>query len=193
MQLGSQARQASAKFAHTYSEAVKDLASQRGIAEDDLFADFRQGTQELEFRKDGAKLEQLAHQLALSDRKYVEDLQQIGQLRRLEDSHQFALESQSLALGQALEDALAQRDLKVDLNASEREFNEWLTNMDVDSAAAILAANMDANNRALILKAGVGAGEALVKTKSEEPDTTPVVKADPDDNRIVGVGTTQAR
>lgn len=155
-----------------YQRALDDLASERGIASEDLFAQFRQGHQELAFRKDAAQLDQLAHQLALADKKYVAELQRVGQERRLGNALAFRAESLRLMLGDELADLMTKLNFQVDLNADQRAFDEQMAAMDADAAAAILATQVSTQNRQMIVE-GLGTvakAGATYYAKQKDPD-----------------------
>ncbi len=154
-----------------------DVAAEGATARDDIFAGFKQGTQELAFRKDGAQLEQLASQLALQDRSYVDTLNQIGTLRRLDDDSAWRSELQRLTLGDKLDSALKSSKFQVDLNADQRAWNEQMSSMDYDTAMLVLSSEMKSKNTAQIIQ-GVG-GLASVAGKKYQTSQNMKGEGDP--------------
>jgi hypothetical protein len=155
-----------------FQTKTADMTAEAGNAADDLFAQFRQGTQELAFRKDAAQLEQSAQQLALRDRAYVDQLVQIGTLRRLEDENAWRGELQRLTLGDKLASAIASVGFKVDLNADQRAFNEQMAGMDMDTALMVLNSELQGKNAATIMT-GLGSlanTGAKAKVASDDAD-----------------------
>lgn len=144
--LGAQEAAARRDVAAQYDKVTRQLASDRGITVDELFSEFRQGSQELAWRKDAAQLEQRASQLALADRAYVDNLVRVGEEQRLNNDLQFQAASQELALGEKLRAALEQQQWQVNFNVGDREFAEEMGNMDLATALAIAASqNADAS------------------------------------------------
>lgn len=131
--------------------AIAKLSSDRGIAEADIFAEFRASNNELAWRRDQSQLEQLAQQLAFRDKEYVDTSKRIGLERRLESDLGFASEMNYLVLGAQLDEHLKQLGFQVDLNADKRAFDEQLAQMDLDMALAIMfQGNQDASMTAML-------------------------------------------
>lgn len=99
-----------------------------------LLNDLQRDRDTLDMRKDGARLEQLASNLRLQDKQYVDNLQREGQKRRLDNSLQF-----NEALTQSIFDdnqKLLEKNLDGQsvLNANDREFRKALAQMGADDA-----------------------------------------------------------
>jgi hypothetical protein len=176
--LAGQESRGLAAATQAYTNKSKDLASEGASAAADVFAGFKQGNQDLAFRKDQAKLEATAQRLALGDREYVDSLNQVGTLRRLDDEGNWRAEMQRLTLGDKLTAALGKAKFQVDLNSDQRAFNEQMASMDVDTATAVLISQLNSANTAQVFK-GIGdiastGGKAYVASQKEAPaDTAP--------------------
>lgn len=146
------------ELAHRNTVVLNKLSTDRGITTDQLFAEHREGVQELAFRKDAATLEQKAHVMAMADREYVRNLTQIGEMRRLQNDLNWKAEVQRITLGERLDSMLRGQGYQDILNANERQFNEMMSNMDADTALAILQQqNRDATMAAGMHSAGTAA------------------------------------
>jgi hypothetical protein len=158
--------------------AIADLASEGRNQTEDVFQQFRQGSQELAFRKDAAQLEQVAQTMALSDKKYVDELINIGTMRRLDDANEWQAEMERLTLGDKLDDLLKGLDFKVDLNADKRTFDEQMATMSSDLALQILGTQIASANAKQTLegvtglaKAGASAYANRDKTEAADAET----------------------
>lgn len=136
-QADSKERQTIAGISASAQQALSRLASDRGVAEADIWASFKQGNQDLAFRKDAAQLEQAAFTMALADKAYIENLQQIGQVRRLENEVNFKKELNSMILDEETKQLLTQFDWARLDQADDREWTEAMSKIDLDSAMAI--------------------------------------------------------
>jgi hypothetical protein len=171
--LAGQERRGLATQTQQFTNKAADLASEVGNAQDDLFAQFRQGTQELAFRKDAAQLEQTAQQLALKDKGYVDELERVGTLRRLDDSDNWRNEMQRLTLGDKLSSTLDSIKFKIDLNADQRTFDEQMSRMNADVASAVLLSKLQGANAQQTIQGATGlakVGATAYNAKSSESD-----------------------
>ena len=99
-----------------------------------ILRELGQGRRTLDTEKDRAKLEQLSHTMALSDRKYVDQLQREGQKLRLDNDLAFREALQKSILGsneELLREGLGNKDI---LQADDREFREMMSGIDIDFA-----------------------------------------------------------
>lgn len=157
----AQAAMAQEKLAAAMTQATANLASERGVTEADLFESFRQGNADLAQRKDAADLEQLLFAKALSDKAYIQNLIQVGQMNRLQNDADFARESQRLILGDALEGLLTQQDWQAAYNGDERAWQEKVGSMDNELAIQIAMSKIAQANAAMYTKGAVtGIGAA---------------------------------
>jgi hypothetical protein len=108
---------------------LRELTSQRGLALDEMFSQFRQSSQELEFRKDAAELEQLGFTLAMSDRSYLDELNRVGRERQLANDLRFREELANLTFGASTAALADDLGFMEDLNASQRIWERELTNL----------------------------------------------------------------
>lgn len=181
VQGGAKEAATTAKMAHDFKGAVTQLAADRKVTADDIFETFRQGTQDLAYRKDGLDLEKTAQKMALADTQYVDKIKQIGTMQRLDNELAFKEEATRLAMGADWDRLVSQAKSNIDLNANDRAFNEQIAGMDSDFALGILTSGMSAANRAMIVKgvgdAAVQGGNYYEKHKNDAPETPTVEEA----------------
>jgi hypothetical protein len=120
---------------------LRDMASQRGVQLDNLFAQYQFDTADLEDRQDAAQLEQQAFMLAMQDRKYLEELDRIGKERQLQNDMRFSEELNSIVMEQNLNNLLDNLNFKVGRDVKARDFNEQLGQINIDMAIDIAKAS----------------------------------------------------
>lgn len=97
----------------------------------------------LDLEKDGARLEQAAFLLSMQDKQYVDNLQDIGQRRRLDNDAAFRQEQQELIIGNALE-LLEQKLGNADiLSISDADFRRVLADLSLDEARQLADLELD--------------------------------------------------
>lgn len=120
---------------------LRDMASQRGMQLDNLFAQYQFDTADLEDRQDAAQLEQQAFMLAMQDRKYLEELDRIGKERQLQNEMRFNEELNSIVMEQNLNNLLDNLNFKVGRDVKGRDFNQQLGQINIDMAIDIAKAS----------------------------------------------------
>jgi hypothetical protein len=120
-----------------YDQTLKQLTSDRGIAEDDIFEQFRQGNEELAARKDASQLEQLAFTLRLRDTQYVDHITRVAKLNNLEDELAFRKEAASLRMGEETALMMDQFGFLEQYDQDARAFSEKMMSMDINNALAL--------------------------------------------------------
>jgi hypothetical protein len=164
-EMTSREKRANSETVNRYSEALADLASSRGIAEQEIFEWVRQEQERLGADRTKAWLEQTVHMMAMSDNKYLHQIRQVGATNRLTESLKFAKEATKLQFGQDLELLQNKLDSQSILNANEREMRLLLSEMDIDTALAM--ANQAVREQAY---AGAISGTTEVLTSPEVLD-----------------------
>lgn len=150
MQRNAQEEMKTSAINNAFQEAVTSLASQNNIQQDNLFQNFRQSNDELDFRKDASQLEQLAFNMAMSDKEYLDELSAIGKMRQLENNLTFKEDYAKMVHGEETSQLIDQLGWKEAFNADEREFQSQMASMNIDQAIAMANASIkDSNNRAL--------------------------------------------
>lgn len=115
-----------------------------------IYQQAQQAEKELNFDKQKAAVEQAGFYERMKNEKYVNQLQQEGEKARLNSDIGFKTSLMNNAMGNAvatLGDKLSYQTL---FNASDRKFKEQLAAMDINQAAAILAANINQANQQAI-------------------------------------------
>lgn len=145
---------------------LTQLASQYNTKVNDIFANFQRSNEELDFRKDAAQLEQIAFQLAMADRAYLDNLTRVGQENRLHDEHAFQKEMTKVMLGDRMAEMMKQLGFQEELGQMNRDWAKELAQMGFSSQMdlareAIRAANQRAMWEAGGTMVGIGAAEAV--------------------------------
>ena len=155
----------------------RQLASDKNVQLNDIFANFQRSNEELEFRKDGAELEEIAFNLAMADREYLDELSRIGQQRRLEDDVAFRQDLTRTALGDEMTETLKSIGFQEDLGQQRRDWEKILTQMGADftvdlARSAIKQANTNAQWAAGGTIAGAGLDYAASSGAFDSSPTT---------------------
>ncbi len=166
-----------AQLSSSYNQKVKEMASERGIASDDIFAQFTQGNQELADRADAAQLEQLAFNMRFSDNQYLDQLSRVGKVRMLENDLNFRKEAAKLRMGDDMSLFLDQLGWLDGYNDSNRKFSEKMNSLDLDFAMSFSDKAAAAQNKQQIatgIMTGSKAGiEYMVENKKKSTSTPP--------------------
>lgn len=137
------------------------------------------GTISLE--KDKARLEQAAFLISFQNKKYTDQLQDIGRRNRLDDQMAFNEAMQRQAMGAELDllkDKLGKQDI---LAASDREFQEMLAGMSIDEAMKIADMEMEYDKQVAAIKAelirqGVSAEAAQAAAETQAAGSQSILK-----------------
>lgn len=137
---------------------------QTRIATDRTLQELEQGRGRIDNARYKASLDQVAQNLRLQNKKYVDDLQREGQIARLDNDIAFKEELQNTMYGDSrelLEKKLGNQSI---LDASDRDFKKATARMSVDDAYEVFKSDAKAQkNRAMwegiagIGSAGIGA------------------------------------
>ena len=175
-----------AQMTAQYDSTVKELASSRGIAEDDIFEHFRQGNEDLADREDAAELEQLGFVLRMRDSQYGDTLIRVGKVQGLEDELAFRKESARLRTGDATSLLVDELGFLEMYNQDERAFAESMNDMSLEQALKLSeAAARDASESQLVN--GITKGAQVAYSYEGDPET-----AELDLNAPVGGPTNEA-
>jgi len=151
-----------------YKNKIAELSTNRGIQTDDIFEVFRQDSADLEFRKDSAQLEQLAFQMGMSNKSYLQELDAIGKLRGLENDLNFKKEYATLKHGAEVEATLSQLGWQSAFDADERTFTMEMGKMDIDQAISLANAYISQANTQAIVTGGVKAASSYAQSTVEK-------------------------
>lgn len=135
----------------------------------------------LSLEKDKARLEQVSFLLAMQDKKYTDTLQDVGRRNRLDDQMAFNEAMQQQAFGMELsllKDKLGKQDV---LAASDREFQEALSNLSIQEARAIAEMEMEYDYQVALIKAdlmkqGVSAQAAQAAAETQAAGSQSILK-----------------
>lgn len=155
-----------------YANALANLASQRGIAEQQLFEEARQVRSELDHDKYLSYLDQVAHSAAMSDRKYVDEITKIGQMRNLKDQLAFKKEAAQIAFGNDFEILRQNFDMQKLINADRRQAQQIISQMDIDTALKMAEIASKEAAYTNIIKGAAGLGSAYAMSDSPQSSTS---------------------
>lgn len=127
--------------------ALRNLAAERRLDLDNIFADNYYGEQELHLRKDAADLEYKAQLLAFSDTQYLDELKRIGAQRELDNQMAFEQEALRLSVGHSMAELLKGLESKGILNQQVRDTDELTQTIsgetDIQIADSIIRGEME--------------------------------------------------
>lgn len=163
----------------------QQLAQQNNIRKQQLLADAAREGRKLDFDRDAAKLEQIAHTMRLADKKYTDKLEMEGQRQRLDNELAFKEALQKSIFGSNTDLLTQGLGNKSVLEASDREFAERMGQMDIETALKFADNEMrDAKQAATIgavgslATAGIGAyGQYANSPKSAPTAPAPTTAA----------------
>lgn len=162
MQLTAQERAVTETLSNRYSNALADLASERGIVENNIFQDLARERKSLDADKYMAQLSQRAHMLAMSDKRYVAQIQKIGAVNDLRDTIAFKKEAMNLTFGENLKILNRSFDQQRLLNADQRQFAEEMSRMSINDAIAIAEQALKAQETAAVINSTMAAGQSYM-------------------------------
>jgi hypothetical protein len=143
---------------------LRALAAQGRMDADDIFADFKRSNQELEFRQDAAQLEQLGTLLALQDRKYIDELNRIGEKRKLYDRSNWEKEKARVIYGETLDSLMRDLNFQRGEDVSNRDYQRQLAQIDIDTAISMAEAAMRDEATRAMWEAGISAASTAAGT-----------------------------
>lgn len=173
MQLSAQERMYTEKVTNEYANALANLASDRKITENNIFQDLANERENLEADKYMAQLSQRAHMLAMSDRRYVAQIQKIGAINDLRDRIAFKREAMELQFGENLKILSQSFDQQRLLNADTRQFAEEMKKMSIDDAIAVAEQALKAQETAAAFNAVTGMAQGYVANMPSTPKKEP--------------------
>jgi len=125
---------------------------------------FKRENVALEARRDAAQLEQLGHVLALQDKAYLDELNRIGERRKLYDKANWEKEKRSVIYGANLSRIMEDLGFRRGEDIKDRNFQEQMTRIDLDTALSMaVQAAKDANTTAI--------ASSIISTGSKAFDT----------------------
>ena len=136
-QMTQQEKLQGAEMNQRYSDALHNLAAERGITEQQIFGEIARNRDQLSLDKKQSFLSQTAHVMAMSDKKYTDEIRRVGDMYNFKDQLNFKMESQRLAFGQDYALLNQQFNMQSLANTEQREFQEEMANMSLDTALAL--------------------------------------------------------
>lgn len=155
-------------------EAQRAETSLRGrIQTESILQNLEQGRAELGEKQRQLGLEQVASNLRLQDRKYVDDLRREGERARLKEDLSFdeALKKSIFADNmELLKLKIGNRSI---LDASDRDFNKALASMDINEAIRIQRSSMESDKQRALIGGVAGMVPLAAQIYSKVPKDTP--------------------
>lgn len=132
------------------NQALSNLSAEYGLNSDDIFSSFKRENVALEARRDAVQLEQLGHVLALRDRAYLDELNRVGERRKLYDKANWEREKRGVIYGENLSRVMDDLGFRRGEDIKDRNFQEQVAYMDLDTALKMsIQAAKDANTTAM--------------------------------------------
>lgn len=167
-QVQTQERLTTEKIQNAYEQRLQELALERDITVDNIFEQYRQSNKELAFRKDAAELEQLAHTLAMRDKQYLQELNNVARINQLGNELEFKKEAQRLIMGaefDALIDSLGWQEA---FNQDARDFKKEMADLSLEEALKIHTAEVQARNTQALISGATAVVSAYGSQSTEE-------------------------
>lgn len=158
-------------------QKARELASNMSVSLDNIWRDFKQGEQDLAYRKDASQIEQVGFVLAMRDQSYVDELKRVGQERSLDDKISYQDEMTRVVLGDKMDMAIQQLGFKADLNADQRAWDIKLGQMNIDAAITIMNSEIQQQQQQQMISgvatAAVGVAKYAAGSSSSDTAETP--------------------
>jgi hypothetical protein len=150
--------------------AIQDLAANRNISRDNIFAQAKAEDKILSERDDASILEQQAFFLAMQDKDYLSELDRIGKQRLLEDEIAFNQEMRSSVFGSKFTEALDAMGFQAGQNVKSRDVKKQMADLTNGQIVELAQSNAKALNQRAVAQ-GVGTAVSTIATdlaKDEE-------------------------
>lgn len=156
------------------AQMLTQLASERQITMDDLFASMQMSDKELEYRRDAGLAEYQSHLLAMSDAAYMNEITRVAKQRNLYDELEYKKDAEDIRLGESLSRMIDDLGFKTKFYADAREFEKQLAEIDIEAAIKLAeAAIRDEMTMSAFKSAGeAGAAYGTYQAKSNKTSTT---------------------
>lgn len=154
---------------NTRKQQLEQQARQRSGA---ILSELEQNRTQLNLDRDRAKLEQLSSDLALQDRKYVDELTRTGEMKRLNNKLNFDNEMALAVMGDSTEVLKKYLGNQSVLGASDRDFRRAMGRMEIGDALRLARIESRTARTAGIMSGLAGAGNAALaayKPAAKEP------------------------
>jgi hypothetical protein len=158
---------------------------------DQMLKDLERNKGQVDIARQGAQLEQVATNLRLQNKQYVDQLNREGSLARLNDEAEFRKAALQATMGNKQQIINKTIDDNIILSGNDREFKRKVAQIDIGSAYAMFNADMAAGKQqamwqgiGAVAKAGLGAYDTY--TESQE-------KKKPSTGKITDTSTTDTR
>jgi hypothetical protein len=153
-----------AQLNSTANNRLRDLASQRGIKMNDIFANAAQERMDLELRQDAAQLETQAHLLAMQDKEYMAEMAKIAAEQGLRDEQAWETEAMRILAGRNYAETTKRLEAAAKEDAKKRQADLEMSIEEFEVKGAIqrmeAAAKDDAEAKIMegIMNIGIAAG-----------------------------------
>lgn len=149
------------------AQALIQMASDRQINMDDMFASVQMSDKELSARRDAGLLEYQSHLLAMSDSTYMQEIARIGKQRNLYDQLEYKKDAEEIRLGTQLSSLIDDLGFKTKFYSDQREYEKQLAEIDIESAIRMAEATIRDEMTVASFKAAGEAGSAYAKYDSK--------------------------
>lgn len=146
-------------------QTLQQLSQHYELDANNLFRNFDHSSAALEDRRDAAALEQQSFVYALSDQKYLKQLEAVGRQRQLVDQLNFQKESLDIALGKDLSSVVSDIGFREALSADQATFARKLANIDISQALEVARAAVKSQATTNIIEGATKASAAYISSE----------------------------
>jgi hypothetical protein len=183
---GVQAAQQSAGIAQQAGQAADNLQMAKKSMEanrDRILADLQmraaQEAEKLGLNKQEAAMQARLFEKRLTNEKYLQELAQEGNIKRLKDERSFRLAMQEQIFGRDLALMLDGQEFQGALNMGNRDFQEWLNTISLKDAWKLTTAAIKQQTTAQTMSAFTGGLQAGMSAGSLTKGSTPAQTSTP--------------
>lgn len=160
-------------MSHKAKQALQDLASDRKTTTENLFTNFRMENADLAQRKDAFQLQQTAAAMALSNEKYITQINRIGAENNLHQQIEFDKEALRIELGNAFDSLVDNINWAAEFSERQREFEKQMGVMSNNDAYKIAMSAIEQQNKQQIANGIIQGAGVAVKAYQASPTTPP--------------------
>ncbi len=155
---------------HTANQALDRMASERGVQQDRLFTQFERGADDLADRKDAAELHQAAFMYSFANKQYCDELNRIGQERRLNDQNVWTEECQQVIWGSELDQTIETLKTQETIAMTGQEIALQIKQSNIDLSIKIARQQTQQSAISNIIKGGGKVAEGASKWKGSSTE-----------------------
>jgi hypothetical protein len=133
-----------------YDQFLQKAATDRQVTQDKLFGSYNREQAKLDLEKKGSRLNQDLFALTLSNKKYIDEISKVGDLRRAGNTQNFQKELQDVMFGNEFKRLQEEYSFLRDLDVDTRKYSEALASLGADAQIQIAESLARANQNSLV-------------------------------------------